>query len=43
MKLLMEKTDLEGSPFTLLLIDTDGKRHTADGILTGDANRYVNP
>jgi hypothetical protein len=41
MKLLIEKIDLEGSPFTLLLIDTDGERHTAEGTLTGDGNRYI--
>lgn len=43
LELLIDNTDLEGSPFTLLLTDTDGERHTAEGILTGDGNRYVNP
>lgn len=38
MKLLTEETDLEGSPFTLLLTDRDGGRHTAEGVLTGDGN-----
>jgi hypothetical protein len=42
MKLLIDKTELEGSPFTLLLTDTDGERHTAEGTLSGDGLRYAN-
>lgn len=40
--LLTEEISLQDSPFTLLLVDTDGEAHSAEGVLTGEGLRYVN-
>jgi hypothetical protein len=34
---------LNNAPFTLILIDKDGERHTQQGILPSEGVRYVNP
>lgn len=43
MDLLTEGTSLGNCPFTLVLIDTDKERHTAEGLLPAEGVRYVNP
>lgn len=43
MDLLTDGTSLGNCPFTLVLIDTDKERHTAEGVLPAEGVRYVNP